>query len=136
MYRTHTCGELTKENNGQEVTLSGWVNNRRDHGGIIFIDLRDRYGLTQVKYDPKINKEAWQVADKVRPEYVIKITGEVLMRPSDMVNKKMETGEIEIAAHEIEILSESKTPPFEISQDKPVNEDLRLRYRYLDLRHK
>jgi len=135
MYRTHTCNELTKEDKDKEVALSGWVNSRRDHGGIIFIDLRDRYGITQVKYDPEISKEAWQTADKVRPEFVIKVKGKVLSRPEDMINKKLATGEVEVTGQEIEILCASKTPPFEISQDKNVNEDLRLRYRYLDLRH-
>jgi aspartyl-tRNA synthetase len=135
MLRTQTCGELTKKQVGKKATLCGWVNSRRDHGGIIFIDLRDRYGLTQIKFDPKISQQAWDEANKVRPEWVLKVTGEVLDRPQDMVNPKMETGEIEMAITEIEILTQSKTPPFEIDQDKNVNEDLRLKYRFLDLRH-
>ncbi len=135
MLRTNTCGELTKKQVGKRVTLCGWVNTRRDHGGIIFIDLRDRYGLTQIKFDPDISKVAWNEADKVRAEWVLQVTGKVLDRPKDMINPKMATGEIEVAIDEIKILNKSKTPPFEISQEKAVNEDLRLKYRYLDLRH-
>jgi aspartyl-tRNA synthetase len=135
MRRTHTCGELTKKQVGKKVKLCGWVNTRRDHGGIIFIDLRDRYGLTQIKFDPDISKEAWNEADTVRPEWVLQVSGEVLARPKDMINPKMSTGEVEVAISEIKILNKSKTPPFEIAQEKPVNEDLRLKYRYLDLRH-
>lgn len=135
MLRTNTCGELTKKQIGKKVTLCGWVNSRRDHGGVIFIDLRDRYGLTQIKFDPKISQEAWNKADKVRDEWVLQVSGEVLARPKDMINKNLKTGEVEVAITEIEVLSTSKTPPFEISQEKPVNEDLRLKYRFLDLRH-
>jgi len=137
MLRTHTCGELTKKQVGKKVTLCGWVNTRRDHGGVIFIDLRDRYGLTQVKFDPKISQKTWGVADRVRPEWVLQVSGEVLARPKDMINKNLATGEIEVAITEIEILNEAKTPPFEIwwGQDKvAVNEETRLQYRYLDLR--
>ncbi|HDQ22903.1 MAG TPA: aspartate--tRNA ligase [Candidatus Uhrbacteria bacterium] len=134
MLRTNTCGELTKKQVGKKVTLCGWVNSRRDHGGIIFIDLRDRYGLTQIKFDPKISQKAWDEADKVRSEWVLKVSGDVLARPKDMINPKMATGEVEVAISEIEILSRSKTPPFEIDQDKNVNEELRLKYRFLDLR--
>src|SRR4030042_188715 len=134
MLRTQTCGELTKKQVGKKATLCGWVNSRRDHGGIIFIDLRDRYGLTQIKFDPKISQAAWNEADKVRPEWVLQVSGEVLARPKDMINSKMATGEVEVAITEIEILNEAKTPPFEINQDKEINEELRLKYRYLDLR--
>jgi len=134
MLRTNTCGELTKKQVGKKVTLCGWVNSRRDHGGIIFIDLRDRYGLTQIKFDPKISQKAWDEADKVRSEWVLKVKGNVLARPKDMINPKMATGEIEVAIDNIEILSQSKTPPFEIDQDKNINEELRLKYRFLDLR--
>jgi aspartyl-tRNA synthetase len=136
MLRTNTCGELNKRQVGKKITLCGWVNSRRDHGGIIFIDLRDRYGLTQIKFDPRISQESWNEADKVRPEWVLKVTGEVLARPKDMINKNLATGEVEVAISEIEILTQSKTPPFEIDQDKNVNEDLRLKYRFLDLRHR
>jgi aspartyl-tRNA synthetase len=137
-YRTHTCGELEKKDEKKEIVLSGWVNSRRDHGGLIFIDLRDRYGLTQITFDPEISKEAWEIADKVRNEFVIKIKGEVAPRPADMINPKLKTGEIEIEAKEIEILSKSKTPPFEISDEKgkESNELLRLEYRFVDLRRK
>ena len=134
MLRTQTCGELTKKQVGKKTTLCGWVNSRRDHGGIIFIDLRDRYGLTQIKFDPKISQTAWDEANKVRSEWVLKASGEVLARPKDMINPKMATGEVEVAITEIEILSQSKTPPFEIDQDKNVNEEIRLKYRFLDLR--
>jgi aspartyl-tRNA synthetase len=131
---------LTKKDKGKEVTLSGWVNSRRDHGGIIFIDLRDRYGLTQLRFDPETSKDAWQEADKLRSEFVVKVTGKVLLRPDDMVNKKLATGEIEIDGTEVEILNSAKTPPFEIDvqatevKHQEVNEELRLKYRFLDLR--
>ena len=95
MLRTHTCGELTKKDDGQQVTLAGWVNSRRDHGGLIFIDLRDRYGLTQIVFDPK-DKGAFAEADKARPEFVLQVTGQVRQRPADMVNKDMATGAIEV----------------------------------------
>lgn len=137
MLRTHTCGQLTKKEVGQKVTLTGWVNTRRDHGGIIFIDLRDRYGLTQIKFDPDIAKDALEEADKVRPEWVLQVKGEVLARPNDMINEKLTTGEVEVAISEIIILNQAKTPPFEIwwgQENQQVNEELRLEYRYLDLR--
>ncbi len=132
MLRTNTCGELTAKQSGEKVTLCGWVHRRRDHGGLIFIDLRDRYGITQLTFDPNKIKEA----DKLRSEWVVKVTGAVAERPKEMVNKKLATGEIEIEVNELEILSESKTPPFEISEEKgnEVNEDIRMKYRYLDLR--
>ena len=134
--RTHTCGELKKTNVGQVVTLAGWVHRRRDHGGVIFIDLRDRYGLTQIKFDPAIDKKAWQEADKLRSEWVIRITGHVLARPDDMINPKLKTGEVEVGVNNMEILNKSKTPPFEIDEEKSdeANENLRLRYRFVDLR--
>ncbi len=136
MLRTHTCGELNKKEAGKIVKLTGWVHRRRDHGGIIFIDLRDRYGLTQITFDPDANKEAWKIADKLRGEWVILVKGKVIERPRDMVNKKMATGEIEVEISEIEILNESKTPPFEIGDEKSkeANENLRLKYRFVDLR--
>lgn len=140
MYRTHTCGELNKTNVKQTATLSGWVNTRRDHGGLIFIDLRDRYGVTQCTFDPKRSKEAWRIVETVRSEFVVKITGTVLMRPEKMYNQAIDTGEIEIEAREIEILNPSKTPPFEIATEekrlKETNEEVRLRYRYIDLRRR
>jgi aspartyl-tRNA synthetase len=136
MMRTHTCGELKKKNVDQSVTLAGWVHRRRDHGGVIFIDLRDRYGLTQIKFDPEIDKTAWQEADRLRSEWVIQVTGEVLARPVDMLNSKMATGEIEIGVHALTVLNRSKTPPFEIDEEKAeeANETLRLKYRFIDLR--
>ena len=137
MFRTHTCGELTKSNVGTEVTLAGWVHARRDHGGVIFVDLRDRYVLTQFVDNPEMNKQAAEALDKVRSEFVIQVKGEVMSRPDEMVNKKLSTGEIEVRVNEITVLSESKTPPFEIDErekEKMINEDTRLEYRYLDLR--
>jgi len=136
MLRTHNCGELTKKNAGQTVELSGWVQSRRDHGGVIFIDLRDRYGLTQLTFDPKISQAALVEADKLRHEWVIKIKGKVAPRPAEMINKKLPTGEIEIECEKIEIMSKSKTPPFELNEEKAdeANEALRLRYRFVDLR--
>jgi len=134
MYRTHTCGELTAKNIGETITLSGWVNRRRDLGNLIFINLRDRYGITQVVFDPNINEEALKTAEDVRHEFVVQITGEIKARIEGQENKNMKTGEIEVYVNEVKILNKSKTPPFEISQDKQVGEDLRLKYRYLDLR--
>jgi len=135
MYRTHTCGELRKEDVGKEIELSGWVNTRRDHGGVIFIDLRDRYGLTQIAFDTERSKKAFNEATKLRSEFVIQVKGTVTARPDEMINKKLDTGEIEIDGQELTILNKSKTPPFEL--DKPdfeANENLRLKYRYIDLR--
>ena len=138
MYRTNTCGELKKENVGEEVILSGWVHRRRDHGGIIFVDLRDENGLTQVKFDPDINKEAHHLAEELRSEWVLKVSGKVLARPDEMINSKIKTGEIEVAVNELEILNKSKTPPFEIDDEsgEEANETIRLKYRYLDLRRR
>jgi len=136
MLRTHTCGELTKKDKGKVVELAGWVHSRRDHGGLIFIDLRDRYGLTQLTFDPKISEPALMEADKLRHEWVIKVKGKVAPRPDDMINKKLKTGEIEVECTDIEILSKSKTPPFELNEEKndEANEALRLKYRFVDLR--
>jgi aspartyl-tRNA synthetase len=138
MMRTHTLGELNKSNIGETVELSGWVHRRRDHGGIIFIDLRDRYGLTQIKFDPTKNQEVWDAADKIRSEWVINVKGAVASRPEDMINKKLATGEIEVEVEELAILSMSKTPPFELDEEKnrEVSESLRLKYRFIDLRRK
>ncbi|MFA6348449.1 MAG: aspartate--tRNA ligase [Candidatus Paceibacterota bacterium] len=134
MLRTHTCGELNTSNVDQEITLAGWVHHRRDHGGIIFIDLRDKYGVTQIKFNP-INKTVWENADRLRNEWVIKITGKVVLRPDNTANPKMHTGEIEIEVQELEILNKSKTPPFELKENiEETNEALRLKYRFIDLR--
>lgn len=133
--RTHTCGELRKESIGSEVTLSGWVHRRRDHGGLIFIDLRDRFGLTQLVFDPQINPETHTAAEKLRQEWVISVKGKVRSRGEGMSNPKLETGDIEIIVDTLEILSKAKTPPFSICEDQlDVNEELRLKYRYLDIR--
>ena len=137
MHRTNTCNELTAQHIGQEVTLCGWVSNRRDHGGIIFIDLRDRYGLTQVVFDPEDDKASWELADSFRSEYVIKVTGKVRNRPEGQANPNMHTGEIEVIISSVELLSKSKTPPFELDEHaQEASEDIRLKYRYLDIRRK
>ncbi len=134
MYKTHTCGQLRQSDHGKTVTLAGWVNRRRDHGGLIFIDLRDRWGLTQVVFNPDINKEAHKIASALRPEYVVKVNGVVNKRPAGLENPGMETGEIEIIVQSVEIINAAKTPPFYINKDSAVDEKLRLKYRYLDLR--
>jgi len=134
MKRTHTCGELTSKDVGKEVTLQGWVNTRRDHGGVVFIDLRDRYGLTQVVFDPSEFKKVHEKAHRLRREFVLQTTGKVRPRPEGTVNPKMHTGEIEVLSSEIEILNEAKTPPFEIDDRVDISEDSRLTYRYLDIR--
>jgi aspartyl-tRNA synthetase len=132
--RTHTCNELDVSNKGEEVTLCGWVHRRRDHGGLIFIDIRDRYGLTQIVSDPAESVENHKKADMARAEYVVQITGTVRERPEGMTNPNLKTGGIEVLIKNFKVLNEAKTPPFEIDQDKDVAEDLRLKYRYLDLR--
>jgi len=146
MLRTHTCGELRKDHKGSEATLCGWVHRRRDHGGLIFVDLRDRYGFTQVVFDPKeCSKEIFAEAERIRPEWVLKVTGKVRPRVEGAVRDDHPTGAIEVLVSGIEVLNESKTPPFEIDQPSPsglrlagqegeVNEELRLQYRFLDLR--
>ncbi len=134
MIRTHKNNELKLSDIGKSVTLTGWVHHRRDHGGVIFIDLRDRYGLTQIVTDPVQYSDAHQSADQVRPEYVVKISGVVRARPEGQTNPNLETGEIEVLIHQFEILNAAKTPPFEIDHESFVNEELRLKYRYLDLR--
>ena len=136
MHRTHTAGELNASHIGQTVTLAGWVANRRDHGGLIFIDLRDRYGITQTVYDPTENEAAWKVADTFRSEYVVKLIGKVRKRPEGQQNTKLATGEIEVVIEMAEILSKSEVPPFEITEYTGAAEDIRLKYRYLDLRRK
>jgi aspartyl-tRNA synthetase len=136
MLRTHTCGELNKNDVDKEVTLCGWVATRRDHGKIIFIDIRDRYGLTQVVFLPKDSGAAYKSAQDLRAEFVIKVKGKVAKRPQGTINPKLATGEIEVLALELEILNPSLTPPFEIEEGLEVSEEMRLRYRYLDLRRK
>ncbi len=133
-YRTHTCGELRSEHEGSIVRLSGWVNSWRDHGGLLFIDLRDRYGITQIVFNPDQNKLLHKEATILRSEYVISVKGKVRLRPAGMMNKDKTTGDIEIVAEELTILNSAKTPPFEILDEIEVNEELKLQYRYLDLR--
>ncbi|MCK4669602.1 MAG: aspartate--tRNA ligase [Nanoarchaeota archaeon] len=134
MKRTHTCGELVKKDVKKKVVLQGWVHKRRDHGGIIFIDLRDRYGLTQIVFDPKHEKKTHELADTLRREDVIEVEGKVRPRPKTMINKKLHTGEIEVIINRLDILNKAATPPIEVDDYKVANDDLRLRYRYLDLR--
>ena len=130
--RTHFCGELNKKNLDQEVTLCGWVNRRRDHGGVIFLDLRDKKGLAQIVINPE-TRDAFKLAESVRNEFVLKITGNVISRASEMINKKIPTGEIEVLASEIKILNTSKPIPFQLDSLE-TSEEVRLKYRYLDLR--
>lgn len=134
MYRTHTCGQLRKSDDGKSVVLSGWVNRRRDHGDLIFINLRDRYGETQLVIDPSNNKEAHGAAEEVRGEFVLKIEGQVRLRPSGQENQNMLTGDVEVLVTKLEILNRAKTTPFEIDSQKDAGEEIRLKYRYLDLR--
>jgi aspartyl-tRNA synthetase len=136
MLRTHACGELNKEEVGKEVVVCGWVHRRRDHGGVTFIDLRDRYGLVQLTFDSKIGHKAWETVQDVRGEWVLKASGKVMARPAEMVNEKLITGEIEIEVHDLEILNKSKTPPFALDEEKAeeANEALRLQYRFVDMR--
>ena len=132
--RTHYCGDLRSPHAGSEVILMGWVHRRRDHGGVIFIDLRDREGIAQIVFNPEINPEIHTEAHRIRSEYVLAVKGKVRIRPEDMTNPSMKTGEIEVMADELEILNESKTPPFVLEDDADISENIRLKYRYLDLR--
>ncbi len=134
MLRTHTCGQLTCADAGKEVILCGWVAKRRDHGKLVFIDIRDRYGLTQAVFIPKESGDAYESAQQLRSEFVIKLKGIVNRRPVNTINQKLGTGEVEILAKELEILNPSNTPPFEIQDDIDITEEIRLKYRYLDLR--
>ncbi len=134
MLRSHSCGELNRGSAGTRVSLAGWVNRRRDHGGLIFIDLRDGEGIVQVVFNPKKSKPCHKIASQMRNEYVIRAGGEVAPRPPGTENPKMPTGEIEVIADSVSILNTSQTPPFYINEDVEVEENLRLKYRYLDLR--
>jgi len=134
MYKTHTCGELRATHHGTEVTLAGWVHRRRDHGGVIFLDLRDRWGIVQITAHPDGAPQAHAAAIDVRNEFVLQVRGVVHRRPAGMENPGLATGEIEIEAHEVRILNPARTPPFVLNDDKPVEESVRLKYRYLDLR--
>ncbi len=134
--RTHTNGELRFKDAGKTVTLNGWVNSRRDLGGLIFITLRDRYGITQIVFEPEGESALYEAAKKLRNEFVVSVEGVVRTRPEDMVNPAMETGEIEVIAEKLVILNEAETTPFPISDKTEASEELRLKYRYLDLRRK
>ena len=134
MLKTHGCGELRPAHAGQTVTLAGWVHRRRDHGGLTFIDLRDRSGLIQVVFNPETNAEAHTQAQDLRGEWVVQIAGAVGPRPEGTENPKLDTGEIEVSAASLTVLNQAKTPPFNINEDAAVDESLRLQYRYLDLR--
>ncbi len=132
--RTHNCGELRAPTAGQSVILMGWVNRRRDHGNLIFLDLRDRFGITQVVLDAELSPEAHAKAEHVRPEYVVAAIGKVRLRGKDVINPKMETGEIEVVAEQLLVLNDAKLAPFSPAEDAITNEEVRLKYRYLDLR--
>ena len=132
--RTLYGGQVSNETIGQTVTLKGWVQKRRDLGGVIFIDLRDREGFVQVVFNPAVSKEAWAIADKCRSEYVIEVTGEVIARAPEAVNPKIVTGGVEVMISDITILNKAKTPPFPIEDDQQTSDEVRMRYRYLDLR--
>jgi len=136
MFRTHTCGQLNANAAGKDVTLCGWVARRRDHGKLIFIDMRDRTGFTQIVFIPKESGEAYKLAQDLRNEFVIKLSGVVNKRPAGTINEKLATGEIEVLAKELEILNPSLNPPFEIEDETEITEELRLKYRYLDLRRR
>ncbi len=133
--RTHTCGSLTSKDVGKQVTLIGWVNRKRDHGGLSFIDLRDRFGITQIVVHPE-QKAAMEIVPEIKNECVVSVSGTVRQRPSDMVNKDMGTGEIEVEANALHIVNPSLTPPFVIEEAVKVKEELKLKYRYLDLRRR
>jgi aspartyl-tRNA synthetase len=134
MRRTHHCGELGADDVDKEVVLMGWVHRRRDHGGVIFVDLRDREGLTQVVFNPLVDKKIHAKAHAIRNEYVLAVRGKVDPRPAEMVNPKLKTGEIEVAVTELKILNAAKTPPFLIEDEIDASETVRLKYRHLDLR--
>ncbi len=134
MMKSINCGQLRREHVGQTVTLAGWVHRRRDHGGLIFFDLRDRSGLVQVVFNADISEPAHSLAEEVRPEYVIQVRGVVQARPEGLINPNLATGEIEVEATELNILNTAKTPPFAINEDTDVRDEIRLKYRYLDLR--
>lgn len=134
MKRTHYCGEVTEKQIGETITIQGWVQKRRDLGGLIFVDVRDRTGIVQTVFNPEANEAAWKVADKFRNEFVVEIKGKVIEREEAQKNPKLPTGNIEIQAEEVAIVNEAKNPPFMIEDETDVSEELRLKYRYLDLR--
>src|SRR5437867_5083294 len=130
--RTHTCGALRADDVGADATLLGWVHRIRDLGGVTFVDIRDRAGISQVVV--RDNDSLMAMAKRLRSEYVVGVTGIVQRRSDDTINPKLATGEVEVLARDIRVLNEAKTPPFQIAEETPVSEDVRLRYRYLDLR--
>lgn len=135
MYKTHTCGEIKTSHSGQTVTLAGWVHRRRDHGGVVFIDLRDRFGMVQVVFNPDLPNEYADIISNIRFEWVLQITGQIQKRPAGMINPNMETGEIEVIASQVVVLNPAKSLPFMISGEEQLpDENTRLKYRYLDLR--
>ena len=134
MQRTHYCGEVTEKDIGQVVTLKGWVQIRRDLGGLIFIDLRDRTGIVQTVFNPDWSQDALEIAETIRNEYVLSVTGKVIAREEKQINPSMKTGKIEVQVESVEIINKSKTPAFTIEDETDVNEEIRLKYRYLDLR--
>ena len=131
--RTHYCGAITDTLVGDTVTICGWVDRRRDHGGVIFLDMRDRDGIVQVVFDPD-TEESFALADRVRSEYVLQITGRVRDRDAATINPNMATGRIEILGKELTLLNEAASPPFPLDEHQKVGEDVRLRYRFMDLR--
>ena len=134
MYKTHTCGELQASHAGQEVTLAGWVHNVRTFGGVIFLVLRDRYGITQIVFDPAQNAELTEAASELKSEFVVAVRGKVRARPQGQANAEMPTGEVEVLAAEVKLLNSSAVPPFVIEDHTTASEELRLKHRYLDLR--
>ena len=134
-YKSHTCGELRRDHVGQTVTIAGWVNRRRDHGGVSFIDLRDRFGVVQCVTNPAISPEAHQLVQDTRVEWVLQIKGVVNRRPEGMENPNLATGEIEVEIQQLMVLNPANTPPFAINKEEDIEENVRLKYRYLDLRH-
>ena len=134
LQRTHTCGQLRAQNAGEKVTLMGWVNRRRDHGNLIFLDLRDRTGITQIVLDKDLTPDGHAKAEQVRPEYVLAVEGTVRLRGPEVINPKMATGEVEVAAQQLLVLNDSRVPPFSPAEEAIANEELRLKYRYIDLR--
>ena len=134
MKRTHTCGQLNKKDIGKEAVLCGWLHSRRDHGGLIFVDLRDRYGVTQIVIDSEKDTKIHGLASSIKSEYVLAVKGKVQKRPKGTENPKIPTGEIEVLVDKLEVINVSKTPPFEISEYSSVSEEARLQYRFIDLR--
>ena len=135
MLRTKRCGEVSVQDCGQSESFAGWVHSRRDHGGVIFIDLRDRWGIVQIKFDEQVDAKAYGVAQNLRSEWVVLVKGRVVKRPDEMVNKNIATGDVEVEAMELEVLNSSKTPPFDLNENvEEANENLRFKYRFVDLR--